>query len=202
MSSTRVAARRGKHLDFYETPAPVTHALLDTGLGDNMLSVLEPCAGRGAILRAWNERYPDVSMTCVEIQEEYTDALRRLPARAIICGDFLKLTPQPVFDLVLCNPPFSQAEEFVRTAWEWLAPAGQMAFLLRLPFLASVKRYRLFEAMRPCRVHVLSQRPKFGGANIDSCDYAWFVWSRAFKNSITWLDWLLPVQTGAAKRAA
>lgn len=66
-----------------------------------------------------------------------------------------------------------------------------MAFLLRLSFLAGIKRYGLFQSMRPSKVNILSQRPKFGGSNIDSCDYAWVIWSKN-PSDVTLLDWIEP----------
>lgn len=193
MSSTRVKERKGQHLDFYETPDRVTRSFLNTGFLDdvNVKSVLEPCAGTGAIVRTVRDKYPGLKVTAMEIQERFGECLASTGADFII-GDFLASKPEPVFDRIIANPPFSQAEEFIRHCWGYLKGNGAMAFLLRLPFIASVKRYKLIEELRPSEVYVLSQRPKFGGDNIDSCDYAWVVWHRTMVVNITLLHWIPP----------
>lgn len=184
MSSTRVKDRKGQHLDFYETPAKVVQGLLNrfSLIGD----LLEPSAGRGAILEAIDYS----NSTAIEIQEEFKNDLLKHTNNVII-GDFLTYNDRK-FDTIIANPPFSQSEQFIRHAYGLLNKNGRMAFLLRLPFLASVKRYQLFQEMRPAAILILSQRPKFGGTNIDSCDYAWFLWEEGYDDN-TILDWLPPV---------
>lgn len=183
MSSTRVADRKGTFLDFYETPEKTTRGLLETGFLDGATTVLEPSAGRGAIVRLVNH----LKVTAVEIQPEFADDLKSISEEVII-GDFLSCQPGS-FSRIIANPPFSQAEAFIRHAFTCLEDDGKMAFLLRLPFIASVKRYHLMAEMKPASIYVLSQRPKFGGTNIDSCDYAWIVWTKT-RPEITVLDWI------------
>jgi tRNA1(Val) A37 N6-methylase TrmN6 len=187
MSSTKVKDRQGTHLDFYETPSRVVYGLLEYLNLDNVTKALEPSAGRGAIIRAVQDHYASLSFNAIEIQEQFKSHLDPIAKTTI--GNFLLQEPEP-FDLILANPPFSQAEEFIKHAYKFLSPNGQMAFLLRLPFLGSVKRSALFKQLKPTQVLVLSQRPKFGGTNIDSCDYAWFVWSNPC-STVTTLDWIL-----------
>lgn len=197
MSSTKVKDRQGKHLDFYETPEKVVTGLIESEFFDSTVrTVLEPSAGRGAIVRVVRDKFPAYRVTAVEIQDEFVPDLAKTGADFIV-GDFLAQHPAPQFDRIVANPPFSQAEEFVRHAYEFLKPNGRMAFLLRLPFIASVKRYPLFKELKPSEIHVLSQRPKFGGTNIDSCDYAWFVWDRNPILSVTMLWWIGPEGSNA-----
>lgn len=192
MSSTRVKERQGLHLDFYETPEKVVAGLFEVDFFEGDISnMLEPSAGKGAIVKAVRKKKPDLKITAVEIQEDFASDLAETGAEFII-GDFLKSGPSPIYDTIVANPPYSQAENFIRHAFEFLSPSGKMAFLLRLPFLASVKRYDLFKELRPIEVNVLSQRPKFGGNNIDSCDYAWIVWKRNPSMSLTSFNWIAP----------
>jgi hypothetical protein len=192
MSSTKVKDRKGKHLDFYETPIRAIEGLFSRGFIDETVkSVLEPCAGRGAIVTQVRKKYPIVTITAVEIQESFSEDLGKTGADYII-GDFLDSAQIPMYDRIIANPPFSQAEEFIRHAFGWLKENGQMAFLLRLPFLAGVKRYKFFQYLKPNEINVLSQRPKFGGTNIDSCDYAWVIWHKNPPINITLFDWIEP----------
>lgn len=192
MSSTRVKNRRGKQLDFYETPDKVIDGLFATGFIDKeVTNVLEPSAGSGAIVRKLRQSYPRLKVTAVEIQDKFAKPLDETGAEVII-EDFLKIDSVPIYDRIIANPPFSQAEAFIRHCYQCLKPTGAMAFLLRLPFIASVKRYKLLQEIRPSGVLVLSQRPKFGGDNIDSCDYAWILWTRAQFYNVTIMDWVPP----------
>lgn len=186
MSSTKVKDRLGRHLDFYETPANVVNGLLDIGFFSGR-TFLEPSAGRGSIINSVLARFPSITTTAIEIQDEFRESLLKIKVEVII-DDFLLVEPRP-FDRIIANPPFSQALEFIQHAWKFLSKTGKMAFLLRLPFAASVKRHALFQELRPSQVMVLSQRPKFGGDNIDSCDYAWFVWEKplATKTELLWI---------------
>lgn len=183
MSSTRVKDRQGKHLDFYETPVRAIMPMLPKLTKDG-IKVLEPCAGRGAIVKAIKS-YCSAEITSIEIQENFKDYLDQP-----IIGDFLQTESSPIYDLVMTNPPFSQAEEFIKHARKFIKSDGKLAFLLRLPFIAGVKRYNLFKEFCPYEINVLSQRPKFGGSNIDSCDYAWICWNKSSseQTSINWIE--------------
>jgi hypothetical protein len=77
-----------------------------------------------------------------------------------------------LFDLVLTNPPFSLAMEFIR-ACEKLAT--HRIFLLRLNFLGSEERSNYIRQTRP-DIYVLPNRPSFVNGTTDSCEYAWFHW--------------------------
>lgn len=190
MSSTRVANRKEKQVDFYPTPISVTKGLLPF-LEVVPSNFLEPCAGNGKIIEAVKSHYPNCVASAIEIQNGFKDDLLQLTDDVVI-ADFLTMKAMPQYSLIITNPPFSQAMEFVKAAYEWLGPNGQMAFLLRLPFVASVKRYNFLKTLKPSKILVLSQRPKFSGTNIDSCDYAWFIWNKNEATKQTILDWIPP----------
>jgi len=190
MSSTRVKDRKGAHLDFYETPGYVIDGIVGTGIV-NGRRLLEPSAGKGAIARRLKHHLPSLVMTAVEIQPEFQPALDECCDHVMI-GDFFEADLEPQFDLVVANPPFSQAKLFIERCLGLLLPGGRAIFLLRLPFIASVKRHQFFQRCKPSHIFVLSQRPKFGGTNIDSCDYAWFCWEQGGSTS-TAFDWIAPI---------
>lgn len=92
-------------------------------------------------------------------------------------------------DWIIGNPPFTGAEAHVEHA---LAHAHiGVAFLLRLAFLASAKRMKLFRAHPPEFVWILPERPSFSGGGTDSTDYAIFIWRRGFAGTpqLDWLPW-------------
>lgn len=192
MSSTKVKNRKSASLDFYETPNRVVQNLIDTGLlPSKATTMLEPGAGRGAIINGLRPSFPTMRVTAVEIQSQFQPMLE-VCADNVVIGDFCSTTLTERFDLIVSNPPFSQAMPFIERSLGILNENGVAAFLLRLPFTGSVQRYSFFARRRPAHIRVLSQRPTFGGKNIDSCDYAWFIWA-AKPSKTTTFDWIAPV---------
>lgn len=117
--------------------------------------ILEPCKGDGRIVSFLEEKGLDVDWC--EIQEG---------------KDFFEHEGE--YDLVFTNPPFSIALEFIEHAFT-MAPTVIM--LLRVNFLAAVKRYDFWQQFPPDGLYILSKRPSFIGTRSDSQEYAWFVWS-------------------------
>ncbi len=116
----------------------------------------EPCAGDHRIVKFLQEKGLQVSHT--EIDEG---------------TDFLKWDGK--VDLILTNPPFSLAQEFITHS---LARATTVIMLLRLNFLGSQKRYPWWIKNEPNSVIVLSKRPSFTGTGTDATEYAWFIWDK------------------------
>lgn len=143
-------------------------------------SVLEPCAGEGAIVLALRANGVDC-IDAIEIDAGRAARVRALGGVDLICDD--ALAPETVdlwqapHGLVITNPPFSLAMEFVERAITFQAPhRGTSAFLLRLSWLASSKR-AAFHRENPSDVYVLSKRPSFtGDGKSDSADYMWAIW--------------------------
>ncbi len=80
------------------------------------------------------------------------------------------------FCLIATNPPYNQAEAFIRKSLELLAPTGVAVFLLRLSFLSTQGRIPLFNERPPAEVHVLQKRPSFVNGRSDNSEYAFFLW--------------------------
>jgi len=207
MSST---SRGGQRLadDFYETPAESVVPLL-RWLGDRLhksFRILDPCAGRGAILRVCYEH--DFGVIGMELD----------PDRAAVCDATYgcknanaldKSIEWPVHDAIVTNVPFSLSDEFLERI---LASGKPAAVLHRMAFAAGQERSAFWKA-HPAGMGVLPTRPNFtkylrwhkgmpGRAcrldvqhtkngkcarpqghdgdcltcSGDSADYAWFVW--------------------------
>ncbi len=156
--------------DFYATQAWCTRAILPH-LGTPRV-VLDPCCGDGAVLDVVREEWATVERWGIEIDN----------GRAIASGMDHRVAHRsalidqrwPACDLVLTNPPFGLAMEFVQRAIHECA-VGTVAMLLRLPWLASQKRAPWLRANTPS-VYVLPRRPSFTGKGTDATDYAWMVW--------------------------
>ncbi|HSY22338.1 MAG TPA: methyltransferase [Polyangiaceae bacterium] len=86
-------------------------------------------------------------------------------------------------DIVIGNPPFVHALDFIKCGRELVANrGGTVAMLLRLDWLApnSDGRGAFLDAFPP-DVHILDRRPQFrvgkdGNKGTDSCEYAWLTW--------------------------
>lgn len=174
MSSTR-KARAERGTDFYETPEWCVRAVLPhLPRGP----VLDPCCGRGAILRvAYNEWALDNAFG-IELVEEHALAAR---AAGFIVEQGDSLAPATEWPAgygttIVMNPPFMHAQAFVETALSYARDTGgTVAALLRLGFLEGRARAEL-HAKHPADVLVLSRRPSFTGKGTDSSAYGWFVW--------------------------
>lgn len=79
-------------------------------------------------------------------------------------------------DWVISNPPFSEAEEFVRHAMYLTRNGGSAVLLTRHGFHVTAGRASLRRTF-PCWRRVdLQTRPKFYGAGSDAAEYTWTWW--------------------------
>jgi hypothetical protein len=115
----------------------------------------------------------DVEWTAMDLREECRQALEPVASELHCPIDFVEEPPDPGFDVVICNPPFSLAREFVETS----LPLGDWVLMfLRLNFLGSARRNAFFRRRMP-DVYVIPDRPSFtADGKTDSIEYAWFVW--------------------------
>lgn len=156
MSSTNRGAERQMH-DLYPTPAPAIDTLLSAMSIPTDIEFHEPCRGAGAIY----DRILCGHKNYCEIAEGI---------------DYLTYSPPRMVDLIVTNPPFSLAIEFLQKS---LREAVTVVYLLRLNFLGSQKRKAFWQANPPSHVLVLSRRPCFtNDGRTDSIEYAWFAWDR------------------------
>lgn len=187
MSSTKRGGQRSPS-DNYPTPCwsttrfleafvPKYHAQLDESLW------LEPGAGEGNMIYAVQEYFrstgqPIPTFDAAELREECREPLQKLGVRTVQIGDFFKdgpPSPGP-YDMVLTNPPFSLAMEFILRSLQ--ADTRFVAMLLRLNYLGSKKRHDFFRLNAP-DLYVIPNRPSFKGTGeTDSIEYAWFVWDK------------------------
>lgn len=182
MSSTNRGAKRIEN-DKYNTPQPAIDTLLSVLNIGYESTFLEPCAGDLNIYR---------SAPTIWHKKQWAEIERNV--------DYLTTTFTNI-DLIITNPPFSLALEFLQKS---LTEANSVWYLLRLNFLGSQKRKPFWNANPPSHVLVLSERPCFvwvcqnkackamyepgsttycecGGkirAQTDSIEYAWFGWDR------------------------
>lgn len=155
MSATNRGKERNQN-DFYITPEYTIDSLLDVLNLDDVNSFLEPCRGSGAI---YNEIDVPVKSYCEILENK----------------DYLTTFWRPnTYDLIITNPPFSLAQEFLEKS---LSEGWSIWYLLRLNFLGSKKRSEWWQNKSPTHLLPLSARPSFtNDGNTDATDYAWFGW--------------------------
>ncbi len=179
-------------LDFYETPSWAIRALapvLPVKEGDR---ILDPGCGTGAILRTIGAMYPENEIVGLEKEEGRFLAAQDSTDLPVVQGDFFQ--HRETCDVIVSNPPYSHALEFVQHA---LTLAPVVAMLLRLPWLASIKRAE-WHRENPARVCVLPKRPSFtADGKTDATEYAWFIWGTDFPG--TWH--ILEIDPADTKRA-
>jgi hypothetical protein len=190
MSSTNRKNAKARHVsDYYVTPKKdirdfFSHWLED--LEDDFLSVkhnldnliwLDPCAG--------GDEKNDMSYPAVLINDIGTPPANittydiREDSRADNIDDFLLTDFEDNFDIVISNPPFNLAEQFIRRSLEAVQPEGYVIMLLRLNFLGSKARKTFWDTYPPQYIYVHHKRLSFteNGAT-DSIEYAHFVWQK------------------------
>lgn len=200
MSATNRGGQR-IHADFYETPDWCTRRILErlwnaphfASKWQLYTKWHDPCAGDGAIIRPASNY---VSMSAAEIRPECKESLWRAGASSVVIDDFLRPTSQQHYDVILTNPPYSRALEFVIAS---LARATHVIMLLRLNFLASQKRNAFFSNNMP-DIYCLSDRPSFTGSGTDATEYAWFHWGSTHPKH-TGLIEMLPLTSDMEKKA-
>ena len=114
---------------FFETPAEVADWLVMLAGGINEAdTVLEPSAGRGALIKAIHRACPSVTVECYELMPENREFLYSLDNVIILDEDFTKDSVGS-YTKIIANPPFSgnQDIEHVRIMYKLLEKGGTLA---------------------------------------------------------------------------
>lgn len=165
--------------ELYPTPPALVKALLEKITIPEGATFLEPCFGTGAI-------YNQVDLP--ERDKYYAEITQGI--------DYLTTEFEPV-DLIITNPPFSLAKEFLIKSLSEIKPTGVIIYLLRLNYLGSVDRLPFWEEVGyPDKVLVATPRPSFTDGGSDACEYAWFCWGNVnlvdARNGVSGLFWDKP----------
>lgn len=199
MSSTNRGAVR-QEFDYYATPPDEIRRFLtawqedEPGLQGVVKNILDPCAGGNIAPVQWEYKpgkvltapptapaYPSV------LPEYFPGALMRTmdirgDAPVHFCADFLSVEGAAAWrgkELVITNPPFLVALEFIQRALECVRFGGWVVMLLRLNFFGSAKRKPFFDQHMPERVYVHNKRMSFTpDGKTDSVEYMHAVWRK------------------------
>jgi hypothetical protein len=163
-----------RHLDQFFTPRDLAQRLCDEFLAHRKWArVLEPSSGGGSFCQAIRPHAGHLMGNDLEPKAGATRECHRHRK-----GDFLEMPTKDKFDLIVGNPPFTEAEKHVRHGLAMLTHGGRLAFLLRLAFAESKARIPFWREHRASSIVVMAERPSFTGGATDSCAYAFFIWDK------------------------
>lgn len=130
-------------LGFFPTPPDLVRRMLDLAEVGAGTVMLEPSAGDGAIAMPAYHRGADVD--CFEIDVGRSKRICERLHGAAVAGredgaglwnvttaDFLTVSPEPVYDAVVMNPPFAKQQDIdhVRHALAFLRPGGRLVAVM------------------------------------------------------------------------
>lgn len=164
--------------NLHETPYSMTEQFLD--MEDFEGSILEPCAGNGAIVKVLSRKYTGVVSYDLNYGENKKDFL--LESRE--------------YSNIITNPPFGKMADLMVLHAKKLY-TSKIAMLLRTNYLSGAGRFKLNVYSELSKVYVFTRMSdlrfelrddgKYPTAGIV---YAWFVWEKNYLGSprILWID--------------
>ena len=172
--------------DLYETPPEAVAALLRA---ETLPAVIwEPACGPGSIVRVLRAFGRQVYATDLVDYET--------PDQDEAGWDFLMETQLPIgAQMILTNPPFKNAADFVRKALD-LCP--HVVMLMRLAFLEGVGRSDILDGGKLARVHIFRNRLPLmhrdgweGNKSTNTMAFAWFIWddSHSWPTELHRISW-------------
>jgi len=164
-----------KDYQFYETPEDIAKKLVYLAdISENEL-ILEPSAGRGAIVKQITKCFPNKKIDCFEIMELNRSFLYEMGIN-FIGGDFLKCNITNYYDKIIANPPFRNNQDIVHIMkmYECLKIDGMIVSMASMHWTHSQNRreknFRNWVGSIDARIIKLpSCTFKKSGANSESC---------------------------------
>lgn len=185
MSSTNRHNANKRHIaDYYVTP--VKDIIIFLGAFNEEVplnivdkTILDPCAGGDS---SHDMSYPKALRAYYAVSNDWngikTIDIREDSLAETKC-DYIKAKLDYKPFLIISNPPFNQAMEFIKKALDDVTDDGYVVMLLRLNFLETKARKNFFDNYMPTWIFVHHKRMSFtdkGGT--DSVAYCHMVWKK------------------------
>lgn len=176
--------------DFYATNPETVRLFLDEFIKDNPFNekdILEPACGNGNISEVLKEYYKNSNI----ISTDLIDRNYGVGGVDFLTSEFNKV------DMVITNPPFKFAQEFIEKGLE--ISNKYVVMLCKIQLLEGIKRKKMFlnTPLKYIYVHTTRQATWKNGEETDSrgkkwattmC-LAWFVWDKKYKGEPT-IKWI------------
>jgi hypothetical protein len=187
-SCNNITGKRNKN-DHYQTPLSVTKQLLENEKFDYSKTVLEPAAGRYAIVKVLNKNFNPSLINAYDID-------------AIYSKNFFD--EKNSYDYIITNPPLKSAFQFIQKSKQ--IARLKFALLLPLSYLHGQKRYEEKIFLDPhyplIKIYVFTRYIMFtdkirndGKYRTGMIAWAWYIWENSNqypKNTeipvIKWID--------------
>ncbi len=114
---------------FFPTPRPVIERMLVWADVEPSHRVLEPSCGKGDIVDALKEAYPNLQLVAIEHNHVLADILSA-KGHTVEFGDFLQHAGE--YDRIVMNPPFEGGQDMthIQHAYSLLAPRGRLVSVI------------------------------------------------------------------------
>ena len=175
-ATSHALSKRQKH-DYYATDPIAAEHLMSL---ESFSNILEPACGQGHLSKVFVQH--GYKVRC-------SDLIFRGYGEKKNFFDYKKWNGD-----IITNPPYKYAREFVEHALDIIPIKSKVAMFLKLSFLESVKRKKMFQKYPPKKVYVSSSRivcaknGDFKTYNQSAIAYAWFVWEKGYKGR-TVIEW-------------
>lgn len=177
MGARNGAKNKRQEDDYYATHPHAVKIFLDKLKEDGVQltnTILEPACGEGHMAEVFKEYGYEVVATDLVDRGYGTKA------------NFLD-NNLPIGCDIFTNPPFKLAEEFAYKGLENLEEGKKCALFLKIQFLESKSRKKLFEQYPPKYIYVYSERQQcsmngdFENLKAKTQAYIWIIWEKGYE---------------------
>ena len=168
--------------DYYATNPKAAEILLQEETFNK--DIWECCCGEGHLSKVFEINGYNVKSSDL-INRGYGDVF-----------DFLSTENKVWEGDIITNPPYSLAKDFIEKALQIIPQGNKVAMFLKLTFLESQSRKKMFTDIPPKTLYVSTSRiqcAKNGDFNLypsSAIAYGWYVWEKGFKGNtiIKWIN--------------
>lgn len=177
--------------DFYATNPKALEMLLEKYDLGEVHTMLEPCVGDGNLANFMLNTRPFINIKALDIVDR--------GFKGTLVQDFLKWETEEKYDVVITNPPFKLAREFVEKSLDLVTEEGKVIMFLKIQFLEGISRKEFLENSPLKYVYVFSSRmatwkegkqtDEKGKPWSTTMCHAWFIWEKGYEGEpiIRWL---------------
>lgn len=179
--------------DYYATNPHALEVFLDKLDSDNIelnKNIWEPACGEGHLSKLLEDKGYNVKSTDLINRGYGKGGINFIEQGKSLLGEKEEWGGD-----ILTNPPFKLAEDFVRVGMDILSPGNKLLLFLKIQFLESQKRKKLFKNYPLKYVYCYSERQQcaknadFEKYTATTQFYAWYIWERGFDGE-TILRWI------------